>query len=98
MRQIKKAHLLPLEGKYYGTNVCVEFTDGQRINLPIWIPYGEPSEREKAWAIQEHAEYADSIFPDWKDLIDWGHYESEESLYVAINIVDLLNNSYLSVS
>lgn len=70
------ATLLPLEGKYYGTEV--EVMVGERKTLvTFWYGEGSPSERELALCDGE---------------VDGGHYETEHSLTLAKLFVAAVNN------
>lgn len=96
------AELLPLDGKYYGTEICIWYANNPTSNtvINIWIPEGEPSERACAnWDVTQE-QWRENIMVDngWggdspiKTLFpNDNHYESELSYQVALKIVGGIN-------
>ena len=81
-----KAKLQPLQGKYYGTFIEIDFKDGGDVELiKLWdntIP--EPSVREIEESGETAEEYLKSMYND--------HYESKLTYERACKLVDLINN------
>lgn len=95
------AALLPLEGKYYGTKIIVVDDDQTEVVLTVWRSGTAPSERELAPDFtREEWDKNIKVPGGWggeplpireADIIDWSHYESEESFRLASDIVDAIN-------
>lgn len=75
-----KAIIEPYTGKYYGTIVSVYKDNKQITSVKFWTRNGDsgPSEREL------------EVSPDGE--VDWGHYESAESLRLATIFKEALEN------
>lgn len=96
------AKILPLYGKYYGTHVKIESGPASGHLINVWVPTGEPSERElDSWGTTR-ADWDNNVIVDdgWGGkapikslgyLCD-GHYESELSLRIANAIVEALKH------
>ena len=79
------AELLPLDGKYYGTQVLLK--DGKNVcNIPIWFSqHSKPSKRQlEAWDNLTDEELS--------DLISDAHFETQENLKIAEIIVNAINS------
>lgn len=98
-----KARLLPLKGKYYGTEVEVKFLNGKKTGFSIWVNNSYvPSEREVVRCGYTMDQYKKNEMVDngWKgkctvkeamDICD-DHFESAESFELANFIVESINN------
>ena len=90
-----KATLLPLLGKYYGTEIEVDFEDNPNSNkeiITLWDSTGfVPSIR--------YLEYYDYTQEDWdknkvcEDFICDSHFESKLTYERALKLVNLINSS-----
>lgn len=89
-----KAELLPLTGKYYGTEIRLTDDAGGASTLRIWHQADpEPSERELK-SLEDDGPYLltqEERDEAYRDLVSGGHYESATSLRVARIIVDALS-------
>lgn len=72
-----KAEVLPLDGKYYGTEVLIYTDDGSKWLTTIWVGRGKPSRREYEQCTECECDGKSC------DMIDYSHYESEDSLRLA---------------
>jgi len=97
-----KAHLKPLSGKYYGTEI--EVTEGPLAGLTInlWKSTGTPSDRELANHGMSREFYDMNLLI--ADLDNWtphelviadSHYESREIHELALKLVEFLENESL---
>lgn len=76
-----KAHIAPLEGKYYGTEVVYIDENGHGHTIVVWDTTGyTPSKRELNGKTEK----------EWREWGDFSHAESERSLQIAECIVDAL--------
>ncbi len=83
------AKILPLDGKYYGTKVHVDYGI-EGIDIVIWKSTGKLSKRQcEYWSIPEGHETDAEIRLDY--LCD-NHYESALSFMVADLLCKRLNN------
>jgi len=97
--EIKSAKLLPLEGKYYGTEIEIEFSNSQKEIITIWLRKGEPSERAlaefdlttKEWMDNKNFDPSLGIKDDFRDYFCDDHHETEIDLIVANKIIETLN-------
>ena len=73
-----KARIRPLDGKYYGTIVEIDY-DGFDYSFELWNSADfKPSERSGY---------------DEEDICD-GHFESQKTYDLAMKIVGLINHHY----
>lgn len=90
-----KAKILPLKGKYYGTEIIIEHDGDKEYYIKLWggddrDEYNyKPSEREVACA-REYAEDDEDVF----EYIDFSHMESVTTYRIAKLIVDAINNGH----
>ena len=98
---IMKAEILPLSGKYYGTEIKV--SDGQHEHhFKLWSNASfEPSDRElgdictiEQWRRDEEIDNGGEVWTA-KDFIDVGdgHFESRETYKLAQIITEAINSS-----
>jgi hypothetical protein len=96
---VVRTTLLPLEGKYYGTEVETEFNNGTKEIITIWTQKGEPSERALAefdltkeqWNNNQNFDPKLGINDDYADYFPDCHHETEMDLYIAQKLVESLN-------
>jgi len=83
--QTIKARLLPLKGKYYGTQVEIETLDGTET-MQIWVRGNRrPSARQLTQInMTEEEANEDGYFCD-------EHYETAISYWLASSIIDVIN-------
>lgn len=94
-----KATIKPLEGKYYGTEIVLEYHHkSEPVVLSIWVATSpvnpSPRELERMGITQQQFSDVCSGKLDYDELVGIydGHYESVESLEVAENIVKSIND------
>lgn len=88
--RIKKAVILPLDGKYYGTKVKIYFEDDRDTIINIWSGSDwKPSERERISCQECDFEFKD-VNPCYDCFCD-SHYETENDYNLAKIICDALN-------
>jgi len=96
------AKLLPLDGKYYGTKIEINFANGDKTEFDIWYSGSYiPSERylEKYGYTKQQYENNELVDNGWgnkspireMDLVCDSHFESEETYLLAKFIVDAIN-------
>lgn len=101
-----KAILLPLSGKYYGTEIRILDDDGEPItDINIWLNGGDPSKRElKSWGYTEQQWEQNELVDNGYDgksyirsmgLIGDSHYETKKSYEYALRIVEKLNQDVI---
>lgn len=81
-----KAEVLPLRGKYYGTEVLIHLDDGSEWKTLFYVNRGLPSRREYEQCVGCSECEGDSC-----DMIDYSHYESEMSLKLAEIFAEAVN-------
>jgi uncharacterized protein with PIN domain len=82
---VKKAELMPLQGKYYGTKIKVYHDSGYEHILELWImEQREPSERELERCKKCNTNGCTECFCD-------SHYETKQSLESAVFIINAIN-------
>lgn len=98
-----RATLLPLSGKYYGTEIEIRFDNGVTDTIELWN-HGSfaPSNRELKECGLTRDQYNnneivdhDNFFGDIRarDALDVGdgHFESQETLENALSLIDAIN-------
>lgn len=99
---IMKAELMPLDGKYYGTEIKLTFDDGHEETIKLWDSGSfVPSDRElNEWGYtREQWDNNEEVNDGWggtmrirsADITCDGHFESRETLARAQEIVRLLS-------
>jgi len=103
-----KAEILPLKGKYYGTEIVITDDYGFRYCITLWNDGNfEPSDRELAGicTIEQwrNNEFLPNELDPWtgkkgvyaKDAIEIcdSHFESRNTYELACKLVDLINNA-----
>jgi hypothetical protein len=94
------AELLPLTGKYYGTQIVIKDGPAQGRHIELWFSTGEPSEREiESWG-HTQSQWDNNIEIDegWGgkakiqscDFMCDPHYECKETYRVALAIIEAL--------
>lgn len=84
------ASIRPLDGKYYGTKIQIEYGADEPIIINIWKSTGKLSKRQcEYWCIKEGQETEPEIRLSY--LCD-NHYESALTFMVADLLVNRLNN------
>lgn len=90
-KPIMKAKLLPLKGKYYGTELIIEYDNGKEYYIKLWggdvtdEDNYKPSEREVENA-RQWAEEGDDIL----EYIDCSHMESVTTYRIAKKIMEAI--------
>ena len=99
-----KAKLRPLRGKYYGTEIEIDFEDGSDIEvIKFWNTDGfEPSIRElnKQFITQEQWDNNVIVDDGWGgkinvrelDLMYDSHFESKLTYERALKVIEVINN------
>jgi len=99
---VKSAEILPLDGKYYGTRVVVNFKDDDSSEIKLWYngtfhpstreieSYGYTKEQYDEGEIVEDGWGGQSSVKDIIEICD-SHFESEETLTLAQFIVGAIN-------
>ena len=96
------AKILPLYGKYYGTKIKIESGPASGSFIGVWVPTGEPSDREiESWGFTR-SDWVNNVMVDdgWGgkapiqslDYVCDSHYESDISLRIASAIVEALKH------
>jgi hypothetical protein len=100
-----KATLKPLTGKYYGTEVVIDFQDGESVEvLKLWNNSDfQPSVREldKHGYTQEQWDNNEEVDNGWggkteirkMDLTSDSHFESKLTYERALKLVNLINRA-----
>lgn len=96
-----KAELLPLSGKYYGTEIHLKNEDGSQAEFIVWvnrISDGKPSEREQRAHTEQLVRYGYSDTeiendPDLAYEICDDHYETQDALEICKVLVDAINKA-----
>jgi len=96
-----KAYIEELSGKYYGTEITVDFEDGSETTFRIWNSNGNPSDRELATWGHTRRQWEENELVDngWDgksrirslDLLSDSHYEDQRTYELAKLIVDSIN-------
>lgn len=101
-----KAKLLPLQGKYYGTEVVINF-EGEEYLIELWGGTTPPSIRELDVITPQEWEDNVDVSLHRKDVINWygcntipaqdyfeicdSHFESDTTYRLAQKLVKLIN-------
>lgn len=95
-----KAELLPLIGKYYGSEIEITGEEGYEGRIKVWLPYLEYnreaiSKREldniEIFEGEDPEEVFENSLPDW----DYSHSENKLTHEVCLAIVEALNGKEL---
>jgi hypothetical protein len=108
-KQFKSAEILPLQGKYYGTHVRINFKGGEYADIELWFSDDYvPSVRELVIYGYTEEQYKNNELVD--DESAWGgparkitvkqamdicdsHFESESCLALCEFIVNAINKA-----
>ena len=105
-----KAILKPLEGKYYGTEIEIDFEDGKANEvIKLWNIDGyEPSVRElesngytqQQWDNNEQVDcgFGEKIEIRKMDLICDSHFESKLTYERALKVIRLINGEWIIIA
>jgi hypothetical protein len=95
-----RAKLLPLKGKYYGTEIEIEYK-GEVIKISLWKTKGKPSERELQKSGYTKKQWDDNVHVDdgWggktsiRNIVTCDtHHESQYTYELAQEIVSRLTD------
>ena len=96
---IVDAHIMPLEGKHYGTQIRIVLDNGKWTYLTVWLSGGEPSDEAlKEWGTDragweaniEVEDCWDGTAPIQSVFPCDSHYQSQYELEVCQQIVRAL--------
>lgn len=100
-----QARLLPLRGKYYGTEIEIQFDNGITEVVKMWNNGSyTPSDRELVDCGITRYQYNNNLIVDHDDFygdvpareaceICDSHFESQETYENALRLVELINGS-----
>ena len=80
-----QAKILPLKGKYYGTEISITSPDEPRLNASIEVLISDPE-----WLPSER-ELGDESLEEWKEYCCDNHYESRLGYRVCQIIEQAIN-------
>lgn len=95
-KHILSAEILPIDGKHYGSVICLTLDNGQSYHLNVWISGGEPSDEAlKEWGTDRAGWNAnvevdngwDGTSPIQSMFPCDSHYQSQYELEVCQEIV-----------
>lgn len=101
-----KAALLPLNGKYYGTEIQLSHPDGYEYTIKLWNNGSyEPSDREldsictiEEWRNNTILQHEDKVYYPFgilaKEAVEIcdSHFESRETYEIALELINKINN------